>query len=90
MCDAALGTDTGGSVRIPASLNGIVGFKPSIGRYETDGVIPISFTRFENKIDSLPTLLALIVTILMKEIRAVKISQLLGLNKMKATNSRMD
>ena len=50
MCDAALGTDTAGSVRIPASLNGIVGFKPSIGRYETDGVIPLSFTRFEKEI----------------------------------------
>jgi len=40
-----LGTDTGGSVRIPAALNGIVGFRPSIGRYPSDGVAPLSNTR---------------------------------------------
>jgi len=40
-----LGTDTGGSVRIPAALNGIVGFRPSIGRYPSDGVVPLSNTR---------------------------------------------
>ncbi len=41
---AALGTDTGGSVRAPAALNGIVGFKPTIGRVSTHGVIPFSWT----------------------------------------------
>jgi Asp-tRNA(Asn)/Glu-tRNA(Gln) amidotransferase A subunit family amidase len=40
-----LGTDTGGSVRIPAALCGIVGFRPSTGRYPTDGIVPISHTR---------------------------------------------
>ena len=40
-----LGTDTGGSVRIPSSLCGIVGFRPSVGRYSSKGVIPISSTR---------------------------------------------
>jgi len=40
-----LGTDTGGSVRIPAALNGIVGFRPSIGRYPSDGVVLLSNTR---------------------------------------------
>jgi len=40
-----LGTDTGGSVRIPAALNGIVGFRPTVGRYSQAGVTPISHTR---------------------------------------------
>ncbi len=34
----ALGTDTGGSVRIPAALTGAVGFKPSYGAVSTEGV----------------------------------------------------
>ncbi|SFB53003.1 aspartyl-tRNA(Asn)/glutamyl-tRNA(Gln) amidotransferase subunit A [Rhizobium sp. NFR07] len=38
----AIGTDTGGSVRIPAALNGIVGYKASSGRYTTDGVFPLA------------------------------------------------
>ncbi len=42
---AGLGTDTGGSNRIPAALCGIVGFRPTTGRYDGDGVIPISRTR---------------------------------------------
>ncbi|CAH2903333.1 MAG: Indoleacetamide hydrolase (EC [uncultured Paraburkholderia sp.] len=42
---AALGTDTGGSVRIPAALCGLVGFRPTHGRYPSDGVVPISPTR---------------------------------------------
>jgi Asp-tRNA(Asn)/Glu-tRNA(Gln) amidotransferase A subunit family amidase len=42
---AGLGTDTGGSSRIPAALNGIVGFRPSIGRYPMSGVARISPTR---------------------------------------------
>lgn len=41
----ALGTDTGGSVLIPAALNGVVGFRPSVGRYPMDGVLPVSPTR---------------------------------------------
>jgi mandelamide amidase len=40
-----LGTDTGGSCRIPAALCGVVGFRPSTGRYDSDGVLPISHTR---------------------------------------------
>lgn len=40
-----LGTDTGGSVRIPAALCGVVGWRPSTGRWSTDGVVPISQTR---------------------------------------------
>ena len=42
---ASLGTDTGGSMRMPASLSGVIGFRPSPGRYPTEGVTPISHTR---------------------------------------------
>jgi aspartyl-tRNA(Asn)/glutamyl-tRNA(Gln) amidotransferase subunit A len=40
----ALGTDTGGSVRLPASLCGIVGFKPSLGRLALDHIEPLAST----------------------------------------------
>lgn len=42
LCTAALGTDTGGSVRIPAALTGHVGLKPSYGRVPTAGVYPLA------------------------------------------------
>jgi amidase len=42
MVDFALGTDTGGSVRVPASFLGIFGFRPSHGAVSVDGVIPFS------------------------------------------------
>jgi aspartyl-tRNA(Asn)/glutamyl-tRNA(Gln) amidotransferase subunit A len=41
---AAVGSDTGGSIRIPASLCGVVGFKPTIGSVSTEGVAPLSPT----------------------------------------------
>ncbi len=41
---AGLGTDTAGSVRVPASLCGIYGFRPSVGRYPSDGIVPLSET----------------------------------------------
>jgi aspartyl-tRNA(Asn)/glutamyl-tRNA(Gln) amidotransferase subunit A len=41
MCIAALGTDTAGSVRIPAALCGFVGHRPSAGVWSTDGIIPL-------------------------------------------------
>jgi aspartyl-tRNA(Asn)/glutamyl-tRNA(Gln) amidotransferase subunit A len=40
----AMGTDTGGSIRTPASLNGVVGFKPSRGWVSNSGVVPLSET----------------------------------------------
>lgn len=38
----AMGTDTGGSIRIPSALNGIVGYKATRGRYRMDGVYPLA------------------------------------------------
>jgi aspartyl-tRNA(Asn)/glutamyl-tRNA(Gln) amidotransferase subunit A len=44
MAHGALGTDTGGSCRIPAAYNGIVGYKPTQRRVPLDGGVPLSFT----------------------------------------------
>jgi aspartyl-tRNA(Asn)/glutamyl-tRNA(Gln) amidotransferase subunit A len=44
MAYGALGTDTGGSCRIPAAYNGIVGYKPTQRRVPLDGGVPLSFT----------------------------------------------
>jgi amidase len=42
LVDLALGSDTGGSVRIPASYNGILGMRPSHGRISLDGIMPLA------------------------------------------------
>ena len=44
LCYGSIGTDTGGSIRIPAALCGTVGVKPSIGRVERGGVVPLSLS----------------------------------------------
>ncbi|MCF6196869.1 MAG: indole acetimide hydrolase, partial [Emcibacter sp.] len=45
MAPFAIGTDTGGSTRIPPALCGITGFRPTMGRYGADGAVPIAHTR---------------------------------------------
>ncbi|MEM6464404.1 MAG: indoleacetamide hydrolase [Pseudomonadota bacterium] len=45
MMPGGIGTDTGASVRLPAALCGIVGFRPTVGRYPGEGIMPISHTR---------------------------------------------
>lgn len=43
-CDWAIGTDTAGSIRVPASLCGVVGYKPTNGTVSTQGVIPLAYS----------------------------------------------
>ncbi len=45
MAPAGLGTDTGGSVRVPCALNGCASLRPTVGRYSQAGIAPISHTR---------------------------------------------
>ena len=42
MCDWSVGSDTGGSIRIPSGLCGVAGFKPRFGSIDVEGVIPLS------------------------------------------------
>jgi aspartyl-tRNA(Asn)/glutamyl-tRNA(Gln) amidotransferase subunit A len=44
MCEIAIGTDTGGSTRIPAAFCGVVGYKPTKSRVPTEGAFPLSYT----------------------------------------------
>ncbi|MBI3628264.1 MAG: Asp-tRNA(Asn)/Glu-tRNA(Gln) amidotransferase subunit GatA [Candidatus Rokubacteria bacterium] len=43
-CLGALGTDTGGSIRLPSAVNGIVGIRPTIGRVSNYNVVPLAWT----------------------------------------------
>ncbi|MGH8781989.1 amidase [Paraburkholderia sp.] len=45
LADMAVGTETDGSIVSPASINGVVGLKPTVGRVSRDGVVPISHTQ---------------------------------------------
>lgn len=61
----ALGTDTGGSMRIPAAYCGVVGMRPTAGRYPQDGLVPLSSTRdtagvFGRDVDTVATVDAVI------------------------------
>ncbi len=42
--EISIGSDTGGSIRIPAALNGVVGFKPTARRIPLTGAFPLSYT----------------------------------------------
>jgi len=45
LAPGAIGTDTGGSIRLPAALCGVVGLRPTAGRYPQAGIVPVSHTR---------------------------------------------
>ncbi|MCT9809934.1 amidase [Acidovorax sp. Be4] len=44
MCEIAIGSDTGGSIRIPSAFNGVTGFKPTQARVSREGAFPLSFS----------------------------------------------
>lgn len=66
IADVAIGTDTSGSIRIPAAFQGLVGYRPSMGRYSLDGVFPLaksldtpgSLSKTVNQIIALDNILA--------------------------------
>ncbi len=82
MCAVGIGTDTGGSVRIPAALNGITGFKTTTGRIPLTGVYPLSST-----LDSVgplaPTVACCVVTDAVMDDRAPVIPKALPIENLR-------
>jgi aspartyl-tRNA(Asn)/glutamyl-tRNA(Gln) amidotransferase subunit A len=44
LCYGAVGTDTGGSIRLPSAINGVVGLRPTFGRVSNSGIVPLAWT----------------------------------------------
>ncbi|MFM0632206.1 amidase [Paraburkholderia xenovorans] len=44
LCFGALGTDTGGSIRLPSAINGVVGLRPTYGRVSNSGIVPLAWS----------------------------------------------
>ena len=87
MVPVSIGTDTGGSVRLPAAWNGIVGFKPTYGAISRYGVIPLSSTLdtvslFSKTVADLEPVFHVLIGIDEKDPSSIDIKKLSQLNPM--------